>query len=201
MSSLKIDQLAVERQGRTICQVDRLQLQPGERLAVLGPNGSGKTTLLRTIAGLDPQFSGECAVSVPVVERTYVHQQPWMFRGCVLTNVGYGARCCAARIQEIVDQLGLGNLKNQSARRLSGGEMRRVAIARAIAHAPRLLLLDEPIADLDAAATQSVVRLLNTLRETSIVVASPSELPASLSFNSTLRLVAPGVSDHASSLV
>ena len=87
---IEIKQLQVTRGGKTICAVEHLMAKSGERLVVVGPNGSGKSTLLRVIAGLIVDYSGQCEVSAGSRERTYVHQQPILFRGSVLSNVRYG---------------------------------------------------------------------------------------------------------------
>ena len=180
---IKIENLSVVRGGKTICAVDQLHVAAGERLAIVGPNGSGKTTLLRVIAGLSNDFVGECTVGGDRRERTYVHQHPLLFRGTALSNVRYGERGRAGDRPDArgwLRQLGIEQLADQSARTLSGGETRRVAIARALACRTKLLLLDEPLADLDDHAQQAVCDSINGLTDTTIVIASPTEVPKSL---------------------
>ena len=179
---IEIENLRVEREGQCICAVDRLTVSAGERVAVLGSNGTGKTTLLRLITGLTTGFSGTCRVDVKPQRRTYLHQQPYLFRGTVLTNVRYGERNGAGQggAQDWLDRLQVGHLAERSTAELSGGERRRVALARALATRPLLLALDEPLADLDDEAAAAVVDVLTQLSDTTIVMASPIDLPAGL---------------------
>jgi len=153
---ITIEHLHVEKAGRTICSVEQLNVSKGERVAIVGENGSGKTTLLRVLAGLETGYRGQCHTAAARSERTYVGQSPYLFRGTVLFNVTYGLRHRPARRAErdrlAHDWLGRFGLAGQAQERvehLSGGERRRVALARAMVLRPRLLLLDEPLADLD----------------------------------------------------
>ncbi len=177
---IEVADLRVVREGNSICTVDQLIVPPGGRLAVLGTNGSGKTTLLRVLAGLERDYSGACRVATNHDERTFVHQQPFLFRGSVLANVRYGQRPQGRDAFEWLRMVGLEHLASRSTRNLSGGEVRRVALARALAVEPRLLLLDEPLAELDDEASETVCRVLNDLKQTTIVIASPIPLPGTL---------------------
>ena len=177
---IEISQLKVEKQSQTICQIAELQVQPGETLAVIGSNGSGKTTLMRVLAGLEQSYSGQCKVGIHYLERTYLHQQPLLFRGTVLGNVHYAWRS----EQEPIDwlrKLGVDHLAQRTTLNLSGGETRRTALARALATGAKLLLLDEPLADLDPQATEKVCQTLAELEDTTIVISSPTPLPEQLS--------------------
>ncbi len=184
MSTLvDIGNLQVRKAGKLICRVPQLQVPPGGRLAIVGSNGSGKTTLLRVIGGLESEYAGRCRVDVAMRRRTYVHQAPIVFRGTVMFNVAYGliSRWSRSRRNSVVQrwlaEFGLTELAGQDARRLSGGERRRVALARALAIEPELLLLDEPLADLDDQGIATVQRVLTNLTETTILIASPVSLP------------------------
>ena len=181
---IQINELRVAKTGRTICAVPSLTVEPGERVAVLGTNGSGKTTLLRVLAGLEKEFEGRCQIDVAPRERVYVHQAPYLFRGTVIANVTYGLRARGAAHADAareatlwLDRLGMAELAASSAANLSGGELRRVALARALVLAPRLLLLDEPLAELDSEGEASVAAALDHLKRCTILVASPTELP------------------------
>ena len=167
------------RLGTLDLQAD-LDMQPGELLALLGPNGAGKSTLLRCLAGLAPIDTGRIVVDEMVVDDpstdTFVdpEQRPigivfqdyLLFEHMsVLDNVAYGLRARktskrdANRIaREWIDRIGLGGYADQSPASLSGGQAQRAALARALATDPRLLLLDEPLAALDAGARASVRR-------------------------------------------
>jgi tungstate transport system ATP-binding protein len=174
---IKVTQLNVKRESNSICSVDVLTVSAGDRLTIIGSNGSGKTTLLRILAGLERDYSGNCRVDVGYRERTYLHQQPYLFRGTVLANVQYGQQGRGDEQAEAwLDRLGVGHLVSRSTENLSGGEIRRVALARSLACQPRLLLLDEPLAELDPAASETVCKVLNSLQDTTVIIASPTEL-------------------------
>lgn len=180
---IDIEHLRVEKSGKTICSANCLQVAEGERIGIVGPNGSGKTTLLRVLSGIESNFSGNIRVDVPRRERVYVHQSPYMLRGTVLFNVTYGlsqigmARDeCQRSAHWWLELMGIAHLVRSRADLLSGGEKRRVALARAMVRTPRLLLLDEPLADLDALGTAAVAQAVHELTQTTIIVTSPTGL-------------------------
>ncbi len=149
-----------------------MEVAPGQILAVLGPNGAGKTTLLRTLAGLAALTGGRVSVGddvwddaragvfLPAVERAVglVFQDYRLFPHLsVLDNVAFSARARGASRRQartdatgVLDRMGLGELAARRPGDLSGGQSQRVALARALASTPSLLLLDEPLAALDA---------------------------------------------------
>jgi len=137
--------------GRTVLDGLDVTIARGEFVALLGASGSGKTTLLRILAGLEAPSSGE--VLVPEV-RTVVYQEPRLVASMrVWRNVVIGLSKAAAARDVAVDALhevGLADHADAWPGTLSGGEAQRVALARALARQPRLLLLDEPFAALDA---------------------------------------------------
>ncbi|GAB1820179.1 ABC transporter ATP-binding protein [Herbidospora sp. RD11066] len=138
----------------------------GEVVTLLGPNGAGKTTALRALAGLTPLTEGHIELDGDRIERRPAERRPIgvVFQDYLLfphlsalDNVAFGPRCqgsskAAARFkaQELLDRMGLSEFSSVRPRRLSGGQAQRVALARALAVEPRLLLLDEPLAALDA---------------------------------------------------
>lgn len=167
-----------------------LDLPQGQVLAVLGPSGCGKSTLLRAIAGLEELASGSVSVEgqdlvgVPTHRRGFalMFQDGQLFRHLdVAGNVGYALRLrgasggndrrqglprssastVAARVEELLETVGLPGYGARSVTTLSGGEQQRVALARALAAQPRLLLLDEPLSALDRALRE---RLAGDLR-------------------------------------
>jgi ABC-type nitrate/sulfonate/bicarbonate transport system ATPase subunit len=184
---IRIEELEVHRNGTRICHVPELEVRDRERIGVVGPNGSGKSTLLMVLAGLDQTARGRCAVAVPVRDRVYVHQQPFLFKGTVLANATYGLRAhgvaakSAAKIaSQWLERLAVVQLSERACDNLSGGEKRRVALARALALRPRLLLLDEPLADLDDSGTALVVDALAELRASTLLIAGPTDFAGAL---------------------
>ena len=159
-------------------RVDAVDVLAGEVLAVLGPNGAGKSTLLRALAGLLPLERG-------VIERraegdvTMVFQRPIPFAGTVAHNMRSALRGrklakeeVAERTVEALERFGIASLTNRGADTLSGGELRRLVLARAFALRPAVLLLDEPFDDLDNAGQEALSRdLLRAIADTRVGVA------------------------------
>ncbi|MFE7278347.1 ABC transporter ATP-binding protein [Streptomyces sp. NPDC057623] len=143
-----------------------LTVAPGEVVALLGPNGAGKTTALRALAGLAPLTDGHLRLDGTELDRTPPESRPVgvVFQDYLLfphltalDNVAFGPRCHGATKAEAraqaaawLDRMGLAEHSGAKPRKLSGGQGQRVALARALATHPRLLLLDEPLAALDA---------------------------------------------------
>jgi tungstate transport system ATP-binding protein len=166
---------------RTVLDVGGLALQTGQSYALTGDNGAGKSTLLRVMAGLEPaQVARALYRGQPVDlhaypewlrrDVIYVHQHPYLFRTSVRDNIGYGlkARGTPRRererlVGEAVQWARVEHLLESPAQKLSAGEKQRVALARARVLKPRLFLLDEPTANLDADARQQTVALIRDL--------------------------------------
>jgi iron(III) transport system ATP-binding protein len=157
--------------AQVLCGVT-FELQQGEVLALLGPSGSGKTTLLRSVAGLEKPDKGKIEIrgkvvfdassgfEIPAEERglglVFQSYAIWPHRS-VFENVAYGLRLrhiadaeIRQKVGAILERLGLGHLTDRYAHQLSGGQQQRVALARAIVYNPPVLLLDEPLSNLDA---------------------------------------------------
>jgi len=162
---------------RLVVQMDRLEVCRGGVLCLVGPTGAGKSTLLRLLAGVEPPTSGVLVFgqkrlvghSLPLaVQRqvTMVFQRPLLLKGTVQANVEYGLRLRgvgrpSARAQDALDRLGLSELATQPAHTLSGGQTQLVALARALAVEPDVLLLDEPTVHLDPARVALVEETVN----------------------------------------
>jgi thiamine transport system ATP-binding protein len=175
---LRVEALEV-RYGDTVA-LDSIDLvvEDGEVVSVLGPSGSGKSTLLRAVAGLEPPvhgrvvWDGDDLTGVPPHRRQLglMFQDHTLFpHRDVLGNVAFGLRMhgvpaaqAAARARELLTLVGLAGYEHRRVAELSGGEQQRIALARAIAPAPRLLMLDEPLGSLDRALRE---RLMVELRD------------------------------------
>ena len=166
-----------------------LEVRTGELFAVIGPTGAGKSTLLRLLHFLEASDSGRIAfegrdVSFPApleVRRAIgmVFQRPLMLAGTVRDNLGFGLRLRGrrddARVRELLERLAIESFADREARTLSGGEMQRLALARALAYAPRVLLLDEPAANLDpahAALIEGIIRDVQRQQGTTVFLAT-----------------------------
>jgi len=164
--------------GKTLVDAGGLTLAQGDLIVLTGDNGSGKTTLLKMLAGLEPgdrlrlRFNGLEATSASYPRElrrsiVYVHQHPYLFNTSIADNIRYGLRLRGVdsgererKVSAAIDWAGVGHLLGVEPRRLSGGEKQRVALARAKVLEPRVLLVDEPTASLDAAARAQVIELL-----------------------------------------
>lgn len=167
-----------------------LTLESGQRLSIQGPSGTGKTTLLRILAGLESPDSGSVTLSGKIATQgKHIKMPPWQRGGqmvfqdlglwptrTVLQNV-MDARNAAGlpdvkqASTQVLTALGLGDFLKRKPGKLSGGEARRLAFARALAMEPQLLLLDEPFASLDPDARQAGFDLLEqVLQQTSAAV-------------------------------
>ena len=158
-----------------------LQLAPGDIACLLGPSGCGKTTLLRAIAGFAPLQAGRIAIMgrevsgaglhVPTEQRNVgmVFQDYALFPHLTVQgNVGFGLRGLAAkdakaRVQQMLQMVGLESLAQRYVHELSGGQQQRVALARALAPQPQLLLLDEPFSNLDVSLREHLAREVRAL--------------------------------------
>jgi tungstate transport system ATP-binding protein len=147
---------------RVLCDVD-LALSAGGPTMLMGPNGSGKTTLLKLAMGLLAPTAGRITFSgakeAPRGSRAIVFQKPVMLRRTVSENIVFALNAAgrpsrASDIQRLLDLARITPLADRPARRLSGGEQQRLALARALAREPQVLFLDEPTASLDPAATK-----------------------------------------------
>ncbi|MFN8505803.1 ABC transporter ATP-binding protein [Kouleothrix sp.] len=172
-----------------------LAIQPGELVALLGPSGCGKTTTLKLIAGLlspssgDVRFDGRSVLGVPPERRgvAMVFQKPLLFPYMsVGENVAFGLRmrgerpaAIERRVRDMLDLVRLPGLESRRPQQLSGGQEQRVALARGLVIEPRVLLLDEPLSQLDAGLRvemrELIVRLQRELKITTVFVTHDQE--------------------------
>lgn len=191
---VSIENLSVTKNGVPICELEQAFISDGELVGITGANGSGKSTLLRVIAGLECDFNGQLDIQLDGTRIGYVHQKPYLFRGTVESNVTYGVSDRSANSSEmeyanaLMASLEIAELSNRSCRNLSGGEARRVALARTLATNPTLLLLDEPFSDLDAAGIKAVGKTISDLEDCTIIIVQPNQFPSELGFDQVIRL-------------
>ena len=179
--------LQVIRGGSLILNVPSFAVSEGEILVLIGPNGAGKSTLLQTLSALSKPSRGEIlfrgqkiGADIPVLQYrrrlAMVLQEPLLFDTTVYQNVASGLKIRGVKrdgIEPIVgkalERFGISQLRDRSARTLSGGEARRASIARAFATNPEVLLLDEPFSALDPIMRETLIEdLEQVLRETGI---------------------------------
>ena len=169
----------------TILDQVTLTLAAGAPTIVIGPNGSGKTTLLRAAMGIVPLTSGSITwggreFAAPT-RRAIMFQRPAMLRRTAAANVRYALAAANVphaerhkRVAELLTLVGLDKLGDRPAKRLSGGEQQRLALARALARDPSVLFLDEPTASLDPYATKAIEDIVRavSVRDVKIVMST-----------------------------
>ena len=179
--------------SRLVLDIDSLAIQAGGLHVLAGPNGSGKSTLLTLLALLRKPHRGRVVFCGSPVDWsgkqlgrlrkrvTLLHQESYLFSGSVMANVGFGLRMRGAGSQEtsgsvkhFLALVGMAGFEERDAAALSGGEARRVALARALACRPEVLLLDEPLAHVDQESSIILKNLIAAQAQsgTSIVMAS-----------------------------
>ena len=203
---------------RTVLQIDHLEIEAGEIFSVVGPSGAGKSTLLRLLGLLEKPSSGALNVSIgahqfsavnaTIAQRrqvTMVFQRPFLMSRTVFDNVAYGLRIRSKyseqAVWDVLERVSLTELAKASAHTLSGGEMQRVAVARALVIEPQVLLLDEPTANLDpynARIIEDLIREQHERYQTTIALITHNIFQArrlatrvGLMWNSQLVEVAP----------
>jgi tungstate transport system ATP-binding protein len=182
---LVVDGVSLQAGVTTILNRLSLTITTGAPTLIVGPNGAGKTTLLRLCMGLAAPSTGRVtwggrADRTPL-RRAILFQRPVMLRRTAAANVAYALAQAgtphkqrAQRVTALLDRVGLSDLAQRPARRLSGGEQQRLALARALARDPEILLLDEPTANLDPAATRSVEEIVLMAAQSGIKIVMAS---------------------------
>lgn len=160
----EIENLTKNYGEKTVLSIDRLTIQKGETLAVTGPNGSGKSTLLKILAGLIKADSGTADGFGKVL---YMPQSSYAFSMSVEKNVLYAMSGDdkAERAEKILKRLGLYDLKDRNAKKLSGGETQRLALARLLVCECDTLVLDEPSGAVDIDGTDYVWRAIEEYKK------------------------------------
>ena len=182
---IRFDEVSFAVRAVTMLERISLEFAAGAPTVLIGPNGAGKTTLIRLAMGLMRPTSGRIIwggrTEAPSRRRAIVFQRPVMLRRSAAGNVRYALHAAGldrasrrARIEELLALVGLAGLGGRPARKLSGGEQQRLALARALAKEPEVLFLDEPTASLDPAATKAVEDVVRavTARGIKVVMAT-----------------------------
>jgi tungstate transport system ATP-binding protein len=172
---IQIDQVSVHAGSVTILERISLSILPGKPTVLVGPNGSGKSTFIRLCMGLIAASAGRITWGGREdggIRCAMVFQRPVMLRRSAAANIDYalngGSR--EQRTTELLRRVGLEHLRDRPARKLSGGEQQRLALARALARDPEVLFLDEPTASLDPAATKAVEDILRATATSGIKI-------------------------------
>jgi ABC-type sugar transport system ATPase subunit len=186
---LQITGLKKTYADRQVLRIDELTIKKGETLALIGPNGAGKSTLLRLLHFLEPWDEGEIRYEGTVVEYpadllirrdfAMVFQRPVLFNGTVRENIRYGlwvrGQSDPKRVDRVIGQLHLAEFATEHVKNISGGELQRVAIAQALVVESKILLLDEPIANMDpysAALIEDIIQTAQKERDLTVVIVS-----------------------------
>ncbi len=205
-----LDQVRRCYADRTVLDIDHLEIETGRIHALLGPNGAGKTTLLGILGFLETPTTGRMTFRGQPVETSraallqlrrqvvLVDQHPIMFSTSVCNNIEFGLKIRGMEkterlrvVDEVLETVGMRSFKCAAAHELSGGETQRLALARALALSPRVLLCDEPTAGVDV-ENQGVISVLlqeiNATRGTTIIFTTHDRLQAAALAEHTLVL-------------
>jgi len=188
-SVLKAENLTKRYKSRRVVNDVSIQVESGEVVGLLGPNGAGKTTCFYLLVGLISADSGRISLDaadltrLPVYRRarlglSYLPQEPSIFRrmsvadniAAMLELKGYDDAEADTRMESLLEDLHLTRLRDANAASLSGGERRRLEIARALATSPRFILLDEPFAGIDPISVMDIQKIVRFLTNRNIGV-------------------------------
>jgi len=201
VNSLELNNVHASIKGKLVLEDINLSLTENEFLGVIGPNGAGKTTLLKVLVGLIKPDSGTVLVAGKSIEKskrevgyvpqfnTFDNQYPIsvyeVVRMGLLSGLGllkFGDKKHSEKITKALTQVGLQDFLERNINELSGGEIQRVLIARALVNSPKLLLLDEPTASVDSFHGQNFYELLNELNKSITIVLVSHDIGAVSSY-------------------
>lgn len=184
---LTAEELSKSFRGREVVHSVSLKIAQGEIVGLLGPNGAGKTTIFQMLVGLlkadagTVHLDGTDLTDYPMYLRarngmSYLPQEPSVFRKltveqnilAVLETLPLETHECRERLDELLDMLGLTHLRRQLAYTLSGGERRRLEIARALVISPKFILLDEPFSGIDPITVLEIQKIISDLSQRNI---------------------------------
>ncbi|MGZ9899829.1 energy-coupling factor ABC transporter ATP-binding protein [Shewanella gaetbuli] len=182
IASVNVTNLVQQFEQRTLFSVDSLTFRQGDVIYLQGDNGTGKSTLMKILAGLLKPTQGKLIATgfdksawwhtnSLLGKAVYLHQHPYLFDGSVRYNLTYGLSrrelqqpTISQRLHQAIEMAQLSQLLDHSASDLSGGERQRLAIARAWICQPKLLMLDEPISNMDKHSQKLVLAMINLLK-------------------------------------
>lgn len=158
---------------RTVLNIESLLFESNKLYGIIGPNGAGKSTLLRIISGIEQNTFGEiyynrCILNEQISKLiTFMSQRHYLLKTSVFNNIAYplkirkqSKKTIESKVNEIMMELQLFDLRDQLATSLSGGEAQKVALARALIFEPQLLLLDEPTANIDPNSMKLIEKVI-----------------------------------------
>jgi lipopolysaccharide export system ATP-binding protein len=212
MQRLQAVELSKSYRGRTVVNNVTLEVQQGEVVGLLGPNGAGKTTTFYILVGLARPDSGhvlldgEEITDFPMYQRarsgiSYLPQEPSVFRQltaeenliAVLETLSLTPEQQRDRLEELLAQMGLENVRYNRAYSLSGGERRRLEIARSLVLEPAFILLDEPFSGIDPLTVVDLQRMIGELSKSGIgVLVTDHNVPATLSVTNRAYIISSG---------
>ena len=191
---IQIEKLTKEYNEKKVLDINQLEIEKGILCGIIGPNGSGKSTLLKIISDIEEKstgkiFYGENEDKKPPLDfMTFVFQKPYLIRTTVEKNIAYPLKIrkwskeeIDKRVDELIKEMGLEENRTQNAGELSGGEMQKVALARALSFKPKLLLLDEPTANIDPntiATMEKIIVKANKEDNTTVCIVTHNLLQA-----------------------
>jgi zinc transport system ATP-binding protein len=200
MSLIEFKDVSFGYGNQTTLEEISFAIKPGEFVGIIGPNGGGKTTLMKLIMGLYQPFKGSIVIESksPYFFRQKIGYVPQLthfdpefpittlelvLMGCanLLTPFGTYPKEAYEKAKEALKKVGLSNLESHPFGKLSGGQARRALIARAIAGSPKLLLLDEPTANIDETAEKAIADLILSLRSQMTILMVTHEIPGVIS--------------------
>lgn len=184
---LNIEDIVKDYNSKNVINNISMSINPGEIIGLLGPNGAGKTTLFYIIMGLIRPNSGQIKLDGHDITKlamysrarlgiSYLPQEPSIFRGmnvrdninCVLEITEKNSKLRKIKLEKLIEIFGLEKIQKSSARVLSGGERRRVEIARSIATQPKYILMDEPFSGVDPIAIEEIKKIIKSLSDNNI---------------------------------
>lgn len=173
---IEIKHIKKSYQQSTVLDIDDFKIPSHSISAIVGPNGAGKSTLLKIIAGLEKQDEGTVLYNhqeyLPIKEMTLVFQQPYLLNTSVQKNIEYPLKIRKVDkeqrkqiVYQLCDDFHIKHLMNKNAHQLSLGEVQKVSLARALSFEPKLLMLDEPTANIDPYTTNEIEKMLIKIKE------------------------------------